>query len=272
MERTLTKTHLHWGFLFSIAAHISLFLLWLDGRVDLNNAAPHQPKTIAVNLSIPSPVAAPPKTQPEATKQSTHQKESTTDSIPEPSPTQPKLAPQPTAKLKPENPPQPKAVVKSTPEPVKPKPQQRQPVASEPMQPVNQAIKAPVASHHVQNMVPSQKTDAPQHALSSRQNQQSRESIKLRYLQKLQMTIRQHQHYPRLSRRRSEQGKVLVSLLIDRDGLFHETKVVTSSGYRRLDEAALNTLRDIQRFAPIPDELGKPHWRIRVPLVFALAP
>jgi len=48
--------------------------------------------------------------------------------------------------------------------------------------------------------------------------------------------------YPVLSRRLQEQGKVIVRVLVGVDGLPLQATVKTSSGYERLDKAALNTV------------------------------
>jgi len=49
-------------------------------------------------------------------------------------------------------------------------------------------------------------------------------------------------HYPPLSRRNGETGAVVLRFLIDTDGTVLDSKVESSSGFERLDEAALNGL------------------------------
>ncbi len=49
--------------------------------------------------------------------------------------------------------------------------------------------------------------------------------------------------YPRLSRQRNEQGKVVVNVFIGADGLAQKAEVKVSSGFERLDAAALATVR-----------------------------
>ena len=49
--------------------------------------------------------------------------------------------------------------------------------------------------------------------------------------------------YPAQSRRMGEQGKVIVRVLIGVDGLAQKVEIRKSSGFERLDEAALNTVK-----------------------------
>lgn len=48
--------------------------------------------------------------------------------------------------------------------------------------------------------------------------------------------------YPLLSKRAGEQGRVLVHVLIGADGLAQKADVKSSSGFERLDQAALATV------------------------------
>lgn len=50
-------------------------------------------------------------------------------------------------------------------------------------------------------------------------------------------------HYPLESRRRKEQGTVLLNLLLAEDGSVQDISVQSSSGYSRLDQAALEAVR-----------------------------
>lgn len=49
--------------------------------------------------------------------------------------------------------------------------------------------------------------------------------------------------YPRMSRRMGEQGTVLVRVFINAEGRAEKAEIRTSSGYARLDEAALDTVK-----------------------------
>lgn len=75
--------------------------------------------------------------------------------------------------------------------------------------------------------------------------------------------------YPALSRRLGEQGKVVVRVLIGADGKAQQAEIRNSSGYDRLDQAALATVRS-WRYAPgtrggVPEAM----W-FNVPINFVL--
>ena len=55
--------------------------------------------------------------------------------------------------------------------------------------------------------------------------------------------------YPPLSKRMGEQGKVVIRTLIGVDGMAQEASIHKSSGFDRLDQAALTTARK-WRYAP----------------------
>ena len=56
--------------------------------------------------------------------------------------------------------------------------------------------------------------------------------------------------YPPVSRRLGEQGTVVLEVLVDPSGRVIDVKVVQSSGFPRLDQAALDGVKANYRFAP----------------------
>lgn len=75
--------------------------------------------------------------------------------------------------------------------------------------------------------------------------------------------------YPRMSRRMGEQGTVLLRVFINTEGRAEKAEIRTSSGYSRLDEAALET---VKRWRYLPGKrAGVPEamW-FNVPIRFVL--
>jgi len=77
--------------------------------------------------------------------------------------------------------------------------------------------------------------------------------------------------YPAQSRRLGEQGSLVLQALFDIDGRVLETKLVETSGFDRLDQAALDGIKSNYRFAPGTID-GKPQamwytfkftWKLR---------
>ena len=75
--------------------------------------------------------------------------------------------------------------------------------------------------------------------------------------------------YPRMSRRMGEQGTVLLRVFISAEGRAEQAEIRTSSGYARLDEAALETVR---RWRYVPGKragVAEAMW-FNVPIRFVL--
>ena len=77
--------------------------------------------------------------------------------------------------------------------------------------------------------------------------------------------------YPAISKRLGEQGRVVVRVLIDENGLPQQAELQTSSGHARLDQAALNAVMS-WRYVP-GRKAGKAQamW-FHVPITFDLKP
>ena len=96
------------------------------------------------------------------------------------------------------------------------------------------------------------------------------EQIERRYLDEIAQQIARHKSYPRAARRRGEQGQVMIRFVIKRSGELGNLEITETSGSRRLDRAALKTLRRAAPFRAIPEVLGRDHWAITVPVSFSL--
>lgn len=67
--------------------------------------------------------------------------------------------------------------------------------------------------------------------------------------------------YPPQSRQLGEQGSVVLQVLVGTDGAVLDTKLVQSSGYARLDQAALRDIKASYRFVPgTVDGKPEPMW------------
>jgi protein TonB len=76
-------------------------------------------------------------------------------------------------------------------------------------------------------------------------------------------------HYPALSRRTGEQGRVVLRVLVSPRGTADDVQVFTSSGHPRLDEAARDA---VLRWKFVPARRGSEPvqaW-VRIPIPFVL--
>lgn len=75
--------------------------------------------------------------------------------------------------------------------------------------------------------------------------------------------------YPAQARRRSQQGQVLLEVRLDAQGTQHDVRLLRSSGFQSLDQAALTAVADWQ-FQP-EVQAGRPvPSRVQIPIDFAL--
>lgn len=75
--------------------------------------------------------------------------------------------------------------------------------------------------------------------------------------------------YPALSKRMGEQGKVVVRTLIGTDGQAQEVQLAQSSGFERLDQAALNAARQWRYVPGKRDGVPQAMW-FNIPFTFQL--
>ncbi len=90
------------------------------------------------------------------------------------------------------------------------------------------------------------------------------------YLRGLQQAIARNRFYPPGARREDVTGVVTVAFTVQGDGRLGDIRVAKSSGSEALDQAALETLRRLGSYKPIPAGTGRTRWPVRVPIVFNL--
>jgi len=90
------------------------------------------------------------------------------------------------------------------------------------------------------------------------------------YYLKLAAWLERHKRYPRRAIQRRQQGVVRVSFKIDRKGNLLSRKIIGSSGYRLLDEAADSLLQRASPMPGIPDHSTAQVLELIVPIMYAL--
>ncbi len=76
--------------------------------------------------------------------------------------------------------------------------------------------------------------------------------------------------YPALARARRQTGRVEVGFTLRKDGAIENSHIEKACQFELLNEAALQTVRRLGRFKPIPDEISAGNWNVVVPIEFRL--
>ena len=89
------------------------------------------------------------------------------------------------------------------------------------------------------------------------------------YVSLIIQEIERKKFYPPLARRLGIEGKVVVRIVVDREGKLKEVSVVKSSGNKILDRAALKLIKKCN-FPPLPPEYQKEVFDVEVPIRYEL--
>ena len=90
-----------------------------------------------------------------------------------------------------------------------------------------------------------------------------------RYIDRLAAAIERERDYPVAARRRGEQGRVTLTIVIATNGRLISADVVGSSGFDALDKAALGMVRRAT-LPPLAPGLGAESASFTIPIVFAV--
>lgn len=116
----------------------------------------------------------------------------------------------------------------------------------------------------------SERVDEPQvdeqSASQTEQNLSASSSELDSYLAKLRAKIEQNLRYPLLAKRLKLEGEVMISFSILEDGAIKKLTIISSSGSKSLDEAAIKTIEAILPFEKPP----KKDMQVEVPIRFSL--
>ncbi|HSE13416.1 MAG TPA: TonB family protein [Rudaea sp.] len=90
------------------------------------------------------------------------------------------------------------------------------------------------------------------------------------YLRELAARLSQVKHYPQLAVALHEEGTVLLSFQIDRDGRLLAWNIASSSGHDDLDSEVGRMIAEAAPFPPFPPSWHQPEEAFRVPIGFYL--
>ncbi|MDH5601026.1 MAG: energy transducer TonB [Gammaproteobacteria bacterium] len=88
--------------------------------------------------------------------------------------------------------------------------------------------------------------------------------------QQLRSKINANFYYPRIAKHNGWQGKVTLSFIINNDGKITHHKILHSSGYRILDEAALKTISKVNHINISKKSMDYNSVNIELPIYFKI--
>jgi TonB family protein len=88
------------------------------------------------------------------------------------------------------------------------------------------------------------------------------------YKAELRAIIDQNKYYPTMSRRLGQTGTVVVAFTLLHDGHIINVRIDKPSQYERLNLSALDAVKKVERFKPLPKEVREGKMDIKVPVKF----
>jgi len=95
-------------------------------------------------------------------------------------------------------------------------------------------------------------------------------AIRTEYAKRVRDKIESLKEYPQGARRRGNEGVASVQFTLNREGGVSGVSIAKTSGYPALDAAAQDAVRRAAPFPPLPRELGRDDFALRVSIVFKL--
>jgi protein TonB len=177
---------------------------------------------------------------------------------PPPPPPPPKPEPKKPEPKKPElpKPPKQEAVKPEPPKVVEPRPEPPKPEPPKP-EPAKPAAPAPVAAPTAPEAPPKPAPAPPPETVTKPAPAPAPAGAKNSTGSSAQYVGSCEAHYPNMSKRLNEKGTVVVRVLVKSDGTAGDVELKSSSGYPRLDQAWLETIKNC-RFTPSTGNDGKP--------------
>lgn len=96
------------------------------------------------------------------------------------------------------------------------------------------------------------------------------QKVQMSYSQYLVAYIRKYKTYPRIAERLKQHGMVHAKIVITKDGHLKEVTVDKSSGFSSLDQGAMNLIKSLEPFKPLPETM-KDEYSVIIPIEYTIA-
>jgi protein TonB len=97
-----------------------------------------------------------------------------------------------------------------------------------------------------------------------------RKAAERTYLAEFLAALSRYKHYPQSARLRRQEGRVVVALLLAKDGTIKDVQIKEPSRFPLLNRAALRSVRELDRFKPFPAGMDRSAWQLSVPFQYAI--
>jgi protein TonB len=88
------------------------------------------------------------------------------------------------------------------------------------------------------------------------------------YKAELRAMIDRNKSYPTMSKRLGQTGTVVIGFTLLKDGNIVDVRIEKPSKYDRLNDSALEAVKKVERFKPLPQEVAEGKMDITVPVKF----
>ena len=95
-------------------------------------------------------------------------------------------------------------------------------------------------------------------------------SIRGTFIGKVRQRVAEAKYYPGIARRRGMEGQPVVSFTLSKRGGLLKADLAKTSGYRLLDQAALEAVQQAAPYPEIPSELKTETYHFKLPISFVL--
>jgi|GEM_PF-5236219 len=89
------------------------------------------------------------------------------------------------------------------------------------------------------------------------------------YISNVSKLINARKIYPRRAVEREEEGRVVLGVSVDREGHIVAAKIEDPAPFDSLNQAALDTIKAVEKFPPLPDQVPDP-IHLHIPLIFKI--
>jgi len=95
-------------------------------------------------------------------------------------------------------------------------------------------------------------------------------SVEQLYLSELRRLLESRKEYPMMAQRLGHKGRVMVELVLGKDGNVIEARIVEPTRSDLLNRATEKLIRSVSALKPFPPEIRQDRWSVKIPIEYLL--